>query len=669
MSLERFRNSSILKILCYILIPILVGIAILSIIHIQFLYHFNVEDEQDYTKTEMFANNYYYFIRNRVSECQNKNELFIKVQNKDNVYFYNSERYSNYYNNNYNELGKYINYIIIDKNTNEIYTNIKSEDYTQEMKNINQNNIYWNYENGNINTNIKHINQNNIAYQNYSDIFKTDDINNYNIYTKFDESKSTQETNFNFYKNIYTLFIKYKSMPVYSLVISLALLTITVIYLFWSIGHKNGEKGIYLNSIDRIPYEVLLIICLNIIIIALTILANIIYIINYINIVFGMIAYFICYAACCVIGVSTIKRIKAKQFIKSFLLYKIFKWFDKKIRKISGEFKNKSDYNRKIFVYYWGFILISTILICMMWSGLVFILLTVFWIWTFYKIRQYIKNQENIKNTLKDIYQGKKIEKIDENDLSGILKEMAIYINDISDGFSNAIEQSLKSERLKTELITNVSHDIKTPLTSIINYVNILKKEDINDEKIKEYIDILDKKSQRLKKLTEDLVEASKFSSGNVKLNIEDINLMELINQTAGEFKDRFEEKGLILETKFPEQKIIIKADNRYMYRIMDNLFGNITKYALENSRVYIDLVENRQKVIIEIKNISKEKLNISANELIQRFVRGDKSRYTEGSGLGLSIAESLTKLQNGKFEIIIDGDLFKVQIEFHQKS
>ena len=252
---------------------------------------------------------------------------------------------------------------------------------------------------------------------------------------------------------------------------------------------------------------------------------------------------------------------------------------------------------------------------------------------------------------------------LNESELKGALKEMAIYVNDIASGFSNAINESLKSERLKTELITNVSHDIKTPLTSIINYVDLLKKENIQDEKVKEYIDILDKKSQRLKKLTEDLVEASKVSSGNVKLNLENINIKELFNQTIGEFKDRFEEKNLIIETTIPNDNIKINADSRYLYRIIENLFSNITKYALEGSRVYIDIIEKEKIVDISIKNISKDKLNISSDELMQRFVRGDKSRYTEGSGLGLSIAKSLTELQGGTFDIIIDGDLFKVHI------
>jgi len=242
---------------------------------------------------------------------------------------------------------------------------------------------------------------------------------------------------------------------------------------------------------------------------------------------------------------------------------------------------------------------------------------------------------------------------------------MAEYINSLSLGLTKAVEESLKSERMKTQLITNVSHDIKTPLTSIINYVDLLKKEEMPNEKVKEYLRILDNKSQRLKRLTEDLVEASKATSGNIKLNIENINLKELIKQISGEFEDKFNEKNLELILQIPKEAVQIKADSRYLYRVIENMYTNIMKYALEGSRVYVDILKNNEKVQIELKNISKAKLNIKAEELMQRFVRGDTSRNTEGSGLGLSIAESLTKLQGGNFSIHLDGDLFKVVIEF----
>ena len=223
----------------------------------------------------------------------------------------------------------------------------------------------------------------------------------------------------------------------------------------------------------------------------------------------------------------------------------------------------------------------------------------------------------------------------------------------------------MKSERLKAELITNVSHDIKTPLTSIINYSDLLKNEKINNEKANEYIDILYNKSQRLKRLTEDLIEASKIQTGNVSLKEERINVVELIRQATGEFEDKFNQKGLNTIIDCKQNEIFILADSRYMYRIIENLFSNISKYALENSRVYIDIKINGDNVRIDIKNISKDKLNISADELMQRFVRGESSRTTEGSGLGISIAQNLTILQGGKFELVLDGALCKVRMNF----
>ena len=298
-------------------------------------------------------------------------------------------------------------------------------------------------------------------------------------------------------------------------------------------------------------------------------------------------------------------------------------------------------------------------------SGIGVILLLIFWGWIYILMIKYIEKVDKINQALKEIYEGNPNVHLEKEELTGVLKQMSEYINDIAGGFTNAIEQSLKSERLKTELITNVSHDIKTPLTSIINYVDLLKQEDIKDEKIKQYIDILNQKSLRLKKLIEDLVEASKVSSGNVKLNIEVIDLKELLAQTIGEFEDRFESKNLNIDIEIPNEEVKIKADNRYMYRVIENLFSNITKYSIDNSRVYISLTKQNDRIKLEIKNISKDKLNITPDELMQRFVRGDKSRYTEGSGLGLSIAKSLTEMQGGKFDINIDGDLFKVIIEY----
>lgn len=555
-----------------------------------------------------------------------------------------------------------------------MFTNIKSNNYQEEMNNMKKQNIYWNFINGSIDTNLTYINQDNIkynvaySYSNYASKNSEKDKKfvEYDIYSSYEEDKMLQTTNFLLNTNIYDFMLQNNQLPIGNGIMSFILLVSIAIYLFWAIGHKKGEEGISLNAIDKIPYEVISTICCLTILITITIMANAFdVLIHYMAVILYVMFYVIGYVACCLWGVTTIKRIKAKTFWKSFLSYKIINWFYSKIKKLVEELDRKTPSSKKIFYYYWGFVLVSTILFSFIQNGMGFILLIIFWIWIFYRLRKYVRQQDEIKEALEKIYQGKTDIYLDDKELQGILKEMAIYINDIAGGFSNAIEESLKSERLKTELITNVSHDIKTPLTSIINYVDLLKEENIQDEKVKEYIQILDNKSQRLKKLTEDLVEASKVSSGNVKLDIREIDLKELIHQSIGEFKDRFEEKQLKIETIMPDGEIKIRADNRYMYRIIENLFSNITKYALESSRVYIDVKREKNKIEISIKNISKDKLNISSDELMQRFVRGDKSRYTEGSGLGLSIAKSLTQLQGGEFEISIDGDLFKVVMKW----
>ena len=308
----------------------------------------------------------------------------------------------------------------------------------------------------------------------------------------------------------------------------------------------------------------------------------------------------------------------------------------------------------------------SVIIILIVRDAPIFILLLLaFWYYVFKKLLNYNLQIDKIREQIKNMYNGNKGEKLDEETFTKELKQVAIELNDISGGLTKAIDEAMKSERLKTELITNVSHDIKTPLTSIINYVDLMKQEEIEDEKVKEYLQVLDNKSQRLKKLTEDLVEASKASSGNIKLTMEKLNVKELIKQVSGEFEDKFEKRGLEIIENLPEEDIFIEADSRYMFRVMENMYVNISKYALENSRVYIDIEKNGDTAKISLKNISQDQLNISVDELMQRFVRGDSSRTTEGSGLGISIAKSLTELQKGKFNIYLDGDLFKVEIEF----
>ena len=266
---------------------------------------------------------------------------------------------------------------------------------------------------------------------------------------------------------------------------------------------------------------------------------------------------------------------------------------------------------------------------------------------------------------VKAIADGQVDYQIPLNGLKGGQLEAAVSINKIGDGLDRAVEESVKNERLKTDLITNVSHDIKTPLTSIINYVDLLKREDFEDPKIRNYLQVLEEKAYRLKTLTEDVVEASKVSSGNISLEMMNLNLVELVNQTSAEFEEKFEARNLKMIMNLPTEPATIYADGRRMWRVLANVFNNAAKYAMEGSRVYVDLVQTGEEVQLTIKNVSEQPLNISADELTERFIRGDVSRSTEGSGLGLSIAQNLTKLQGGKFELYLDGDLFKVLIRF----
>lgn len=270
-----------------------------------------------------------------------------------------------------------------------------------------------------------------------------------------------------------------------------------------------------------------------------------------------------------------------------------------------------------------------------------------------------------IKKVTKEIKEGNLNASVATGKMFLDLREEGDAINSIGRGLDNAIEERLKSERFQTELITNVSHDIKTPLTSIINYVDLLKKEKPEGAKVKEYLEVLDRQSQRLKKLLQDLLDASKASTGNVELHMEKVDACVLLNQTIGEFEEKLKAKGIDLKIKTPSGAPQIMADSRYLWRVFDNLMNNICKYGQETTRAYINLEVRDAKVKISFLNTSKEELNITGEELMQRFVRGDSSRNTEGSGLGLSIAKSLTELMKGTMDLSVDGDLFKVVLTF----
>ena len=256
-------------------------------------------------------------------------------------------------------------------------------------------------------------------------------------------------------------------------------------------------------------------------------------------------------------------------------------------------------------------------------------------------------------------------EQLDLKHLVWDFKKHGENLNSIADGMNSAVEQRMKSERMKTELITNVSHDIKTPLTSIINYSDLISKEECDNQKVKDYASVLLRQSERLKRLIEDLVEASKASTGNLDVELFPCEAGVMLTQISGEYDDKLKASRLSLIAYQPDRPIRIMADGRRMIRVFDNLMNNICKYSLPGTRVYISLTEEAGKAVFTFKNTSRDALNVSPDELMERFVRGDSSRSTEGNGLGLSIARSLTELQGGEFDLSIDGDLFKVTLKF----
>ena len=390
---------------------------------------------------------------------------------------------------------------------------------------------------------------------------------------------------------------------------------------------------------------------------------------NIINVLYWMVIYGFVFFE--VIYVKYIFNIGFKNYIRKHLLvYKvkdvIFLILRKLINYIKGIDLNKNSDKVLLIILGINFVIVS--ILCSVWFFGIFGVVIYSGI-LFYFGRKYIdkwkKDYNKILEKTKEISNGNLDSKDDED--CGFFNPMRDELNNIQKGFKAAVEEEVKSQRMKTELISNVSHDLKTPLTSIIAYVDLLKGEE-DEEKRKAYLETLERKSQRLKHLIEDLFEVSKATTGNINLNIMDVDISYLMKQVVLELDDKINEAGLDMRLSLPEEKVILPLDGQRTYRVFENLIINVVKYALPNSRVYIDIKEGRENVDIIIKNISADEITFNINEISDRFVRGDKSRNTEGSGLGLAIVKSFVELQGGKFHIEVDGDLFKAIISFKKK-
>ena len=440
---------------------------------------------------------------------------------------------------------------------------------------------------------------------------------------------------------------------------------LTLVYLTIAAGHREGEEGIHLSWIDKVKTEI-------VIAVFLLIAVELVLLVSHVNnrtwnvsgllVAYGTVS-FVLDTAFLIFYLSMVRRMKAEVMWQNSLAC----WL---CRGIGKTFRERTVTVRVLVLF--GIHMIVCFILAM---GAFYyrkvaalVLLLVFCGVEAYFILREAVEQYRILSGVEHIREGALTEKIDLDELHGENRRLAESINDIGAGLLRVVDDNTKNERMKADLITNVSHDIKTPLTSIINYVNLLRMEDIENERARSYIEIIDEKSQRLKQLTMDLVEASRISSGNIKLDMQKIDIVELVYQTGGEFNEKFETKELTIVTKLPKSAGFIYADGRQLYRAVENLYNNVAKYALEKTRVYVEVMAKDGRAVFSIRNVSERSLaqeNSNAGDLTERFIRGDSSRTTEGSGLGLSIAKNLTGLMGGEFKITVDGDLFIATMVF----
>ncbi len=461
-------------------------------------------------------------------------------------------------------------------------------------------------------------------------------------------------------------------------VLSVCMFIATTIVICIVSGHRVDSDEIKLTWIDRIPYLVVFSVLVTII----SVIPNIVFDTEYfyelsleLVVTLSLVCFAFFYVSCVELVLTTLVRIKAKKFYETSLL----RQFNRFVRFLS----DKTGFPKAILGVrdYWRannrFVVRFTVLLGLF-TLVEFPFFAVsdglFGHWLLYKLVSvpvfvWCAIQWTIvQDGIKDIAEGKLTEPISTDKMYFDFKTDIERLNSINEGVQVAVADQMRSERLKTELITNVSHDIKTPLTSIINYVDLLSKElgkdKPDDEKTKEYLEILGRHSNRLKKLIQDLIDASKATTGNINMDIDKVNVSMLINQALGEFEDKLNDASLTVVKHGLDESVFVQADGRYLWRVFDNLFINICKYSQPNTRVYLDIEVADDVVNISFKNISKEELNVTPEELMERFTRGDSSRNTEGSGLGLSIASSLVNMMGGSMKLDIDGDLFKVNVE-----
>ena len=577
---------------------------------------------------------------------------------------------------------KNMKYIAINKDTNEVYSNTDYKSIEDFKKNIKGECDVELSSNNDVISYTKQIKDKTFKKLNVNKELR--DVLNYNLYD-FDVCISINQNfeNYGYYDKVsqikegFDIEVIYFKIIIVSSIISLILFIVSIVIYKKMKCEVLDRNSFYLKFYKIIPLEIYIIASLFLLYSLIRVMETGYSVYYYYNVLDHLVYTFIC-----IFGLFTIYYILRKELksfdkpieiLKTSLIVRVL-ILGKKIFKDTNKVTKSVPLAKRIIIlaalsvgvgtigWFIGFLFGSTLLLFLFGPILS---LTIVILYVYYLIKKlaylsYImEGTERIKGG--DIHY--KLDIIGDDNFSNLAEN----INNIGEGLDKAIYNQLKSERLKSELITNVSHDLKTPLTSIINYIELIKKEeDIKPEHIKDYVNVLDSKSKRLKVLIEDLFEASKASSGNLELNMEKIDITQLLRQAIGEMEEKLSKANLDLKLRVPEEKTYIMADGKKLYRVLENLLSNISKYSLNNTRVYIDIIEEDDKVKLTMKNISSYELNFDPEEIMERFKRADESRNTEGSGLGLAIARDLVNAQGGRFEIDIDGDLFKSVVEFN---
>ena len=553
-----------------------------------------------------------------------------------------------------------LRYCVENTATGDLYTNTGANSYEAALKKVQQDKDFISLYEGERSFNIMTTNPDSLLNEDASEWFMTERFvgSNEKVYLAVNPDYPVRDS-LRTYADVFSHRENIIALSLAGAVISALFLAAGFVLSVLGAGRDRREDGARTTSFDRIPAElaagilvVLVVLCVFLFFRILSrpegldarerVLASVVVMFGYLTALTG--------------ALSLMRRIRAKTIWKNSVVFLLVRTWQKvtAARAASGQLLF---FYVIFFILNFAFLLFGRVGIFMVFVLDMAVLL--------YLLRD-MAGKQSVYDGIHQISKGDLTYKIDTAALQGETYEMAKAVNEMGDGLQKAVDAIVRNERLKAELITNVSHDIKTPLTSIVNYVDLLKRENLQGERVQRYIEVLDQKSQRLRQLTEDLVEASKISSGNIELQMVRMQLQSMLQQAYGEFQERFEERSLAPVWEMEKEPVCIMADGRQLWRILENLFGNIYKYAAEGTRIYIELYREEDRAILSLQNTSREKFAVDdAQELAGRFVRGDKSRSTEGSGLGLSIAQSLVELHGGTFEIAADFDLFRVTMEF----